>query len=138
MEYTFGKFGPEHLKKVKSGVECFNRQEYWECHEELEHVWMEDRNDSARLVYWAIIQAAASLIHYRDGKIIGAQGMILKAQDKIKRCHTSDVLTDLVYKYLDWKEFEELILAIPAEGAVLEDFANLFDFRFKNYQESPL
>ncbi len=135
MEYPFGTFGPEHLKKVKSGVECFNRQEYWECHEELEHVWLEDRADPARLVYWAIIQVAASLIHFRDGKIIGAQGMIVKAKEKFKKCHDQNVLTDLVFKYLDWKELEDLVSVIPSVDSKLEDYAILFDFRFKHYQE---
>lgn len=133
MEYKFGQFSPEHLSKMEEGVVLFNEQKYWECHESLEDVWMEDRNDNARNVYWAVIQVAAACIHYRDSKIIGAQGMINKAKEKFRRCHDLHILTPLVYQYLDWKELEELTMKIPEKGAKLEDFEDLYNFRFKNY-----
>ena len=41
---------------MREGVELFNQQMYWECHESLEDVWMEDKGDLARNVYWAVIQ----------------------------------------------------------------------------------
>lgn len=133
MEYKFGQFTPEHMAKIHEGIELFNEQKYWECHESLEDLWMEDRNDSARNVYWAIIQVAAACIHYRDGKIIGAQGMINKAKEKFRRCREQHVLTDIVLKYLDWEELEKLTLSIKDKDAVLVDFEDLFNFRFKNY-----
>ena len=40
--YHFGQFTPEHFEKMKKGVQLFNEQKYWECHEELEHHWLED------------------------------------------------------------------------------------------------
>jgi predicted metal-dependent hydrolase len=136
MDYEFGQFTPEHLKKMKEGVELFNEQKYWECHEALEDVWMEDRNDNARNVYWAVIQVAAACIHYRDNKIIGSQGMIMKAKQKFKRCRDMHILTDLAFKYLDWEELERIVLRIPdGELSQLEDFKELFAFRFKNYPE---
>ncbi len=124
----------EYFKKMKPGIECFNRQEYWECHEELEHVWLEDRNDPVRNIYWAIIQVAAALIHYRQNNIIGAQGMIIKAKEKFKRCHEFKILNADVEAQLDWSLFERLSLSIPSESAVLNDFKELFDFRFKNFK----
>ena len=133
MEYKFGQFSPVHLSKMEEGVQLFNEQKYWECHESLEDVWMEDRNDNARNVYWAVIQVAAACIHYRDGKIIGAQGMINKTKEKFKRCHDLHILTPLVYEFLDWKELEELVMKIPEKDAKLEDFEDLYNFRFKNY-----
>ncbi len=138
MEYKFGQFSPEHLAKMEEGVQLFNEQKYWECHESLEDVWMEDRNDQARNVYWAVIQVAAACIHYRDDKIIGAQGMIKKAQEKFRRCRDLHVLTPLVLQYLDWEELEALVIKIPESGASLEQFEDLFNFRFKHYQSHPV
>jgi predicted metal-dependent hydrolase len=132
VQYSFGQFTPEHLEKMREGVELFNEQKYWECHESLEDVWMEDRNDPARNVYWAVIQVAAVCIHYRDSKLIGAQGMIVKAKEKFRRCREQNILTDLAFQYLDWEELEKLSMEIP-EKPVLEDFAKLFEFRFKNF-----
>ena len=137
MEYKYGQFSPEHLAKMEEGVRLFNDQMYWECHESLEDVWMEDRNDQARTVSWAVIQVAAACIHYRDHKIIGAQGMILKAKEKFRRCHDLHILTPLVLKYLDWQELEALVMKIPDKEAKLEDFEDLYNFRFKNYQPHP-
>jgi predicted metal-dependent hydrolase len=137
MQYTFGQFGPEQLVKMEEGVRLFNEQMYWECHESLEEIWIEDKQDPARNVYWAVIQVAATCIHYRDDKIIGAQGMINKAREKFKRCRDQHILTDLAFKYLDWEELEGLVVEIKDKEAVLEDFAKLYDFRFKNYQSHP-
>ena len=134
MQYTFGQFGPEHLAKMEEGVRLFNEQMYWECHESLEDIWIEDKQDPARNVYWAVIQVAAACIHYRDNKIIGDQGMVNKAREKFKRCRDQHILTDLAFKYLDWEELEGLVMEIKDKEAVLEDFAKLYDFRFKNYQ----
>lgn len=127
--YQFGQFSEEHLEKSREGVELFNQQLYWECHESLEHVWLEDRGDNARYIYWAIIQVAASMIHYRNKNLIGAQGMISKAKEKFKYCHTHNVLTDLVENRLSWSELEAMVMEVP-ENAPLEAFAKLFDFRF--------
>ncbi len=133
-KYPFGSFGPEHLKKVKAGIDTFNSQKYWECHEALEDVWLEDRNDPARNVYWAIIQVAASMVHYRENKIIGTEGMLNKAKNKFERCRKqSFIITDLVLKYLDWEELESLVMSIPKENTKLEDYEKIWEFRFKNY-----
>jgi hypothetical protein len=139
MDYEFGQFTPEHLKKMKEGVELFNEQKYWECHEALEDVWMEDRNDNARNVYWAVIQVAAACIHYRDSKIIGSQGMIMKAKQKFRRCREMHILTELAFKYLDWEELEQIVMKIPeGEHSQLQDFKELFDFRFKHFPEEGI
>src|SRR5690606_11624722 len=121
---------------MEEGIALFNEQKYWECHESFEDLWMEDRNDNARNIYWAIIQVAAACIHYRNENIIGAQGMITKARQKFERCHNLNVLTDIAYEYLEWKELEEIVMR-NQEGTSsnLEDFSELFSFRFKNYQK---
>ncbi|HXH29967.1 MAG TPA: DUF309 domain-containing protein [Bacteriovoracaceae bacterium] len=119
---------------MEEGVKLFNEQKYWECHESLEDVWMEDRNDPARNVYWAVIQVAAACIHYRDSKIIGAQGMIGKAKEKFKRLRDQDILTDLAFRFLDWDELEKIVFRIPdGERSKLEDFSEVYAFRFKSY-----
>jgi hypothetical protein len=133
--YPFGSFGPEHLKKIKPGIDCFNAQEYWECHEELEHVWLEDRNDPARLIYWAIIQVAASLYHVEQENIIGARGLLKKSKDKFNRADQGKVVTDIVEKYLSWSKLKSLVFALDEEKVELSDFELLHNFRFNQYRE---
>lgn len=117
---------------MKDGIEQFNSQKYWECHEELEEIWIEDSSDDVRNVYWAIIQVAASLIHYRDGRITGSTGLINKAKEKFMRCENMNIETPLLYEFLNWKELKELVFKIPREPT-LEDFKDLFKFRFTTY-----
>lgn len=133
MNYSYGQFTPEHLEKIKEGVALFNQQKYWECHEALEDLWLEDRSDAARNVYWAIIQVAASCIHVREKNLIGAQGMLFKAKEKFRRAREQHVLTDLVLEHLDWEELETIVFAIPDKTSALSDFSQLFDFRFKHF-----
>lgn len=129
-------FDLEHLSKMKEGVRLFNEQKYWECHESLEDVWAEDNHDPARYVYWAVIQVAAACIHYRDSNLIGAQGMMTKAKDKFRKCHELHILNDVAFKYLDWKELEELVKNIPdGTQSKLSDFEKVFNFRFKHYPD---
>ncbi|HXH73759.1 MAG TPA: DUF309 domain-containing protein [Bacteriovoracaceae bacterium] len=113
---------------MEEGIRMFNEQKYWECHEALEDVWLEDRNDPIRNIYWAVIQVAAALIHYRDNNPVGMKGMIFKAKEKFKRCRDLHLLSDIALKYLDWEEFESL--------AMSENFEKLYEFRFRHYPTS--
>lgn len=122
-------FDQEHLEKMREGIRLFNEQMYWECHEALEDAWMEDRNDPVRNVYWAVIQVAAALIHYRDHNLVGAKGMIYKAKEKFRRCRDQHLLSELAFKELRWNEFEKLALEIP-DDCQLSDFDGLWAFRF--------
>lgn len=122
----------EHLKKMKQGIADFNSQKYWECHESLEDVWNEDAHDQARYVYWAVIQAASALIHYREGQIAGAMGLINKAKEKLRKCESLKVETPLLYEFLDWKKFKELVYKIP-DNPELKDFDEIYKFRFNHY-----
>lgn len=127
-------FEREHLEKMREGIELFNEQKYWECHESLEDIWKEDAHDPVRNVYWAVIQVAAACIHYRNNNLIGAQGMIAKAKEKFRRCRDMHIANELTAKYLDWEELERLTFDIPeTEKSQLSDFEKLYQFRFKHY-----
>ncbi len=127
-------FAQEHLNKMREGLGLFNEQKYWECHEAFEELWLEDRQDPIRNIYWAVIQVAAACIHYRDNNLIGAQGMIAKAKEKFSRCRDLNVLSDLALKSLSWNELEGIVFNIPdTSKSVLKDFEELFNFRFKFY-----
>jgi hypothetical protein len=119
---------------MKEGIHLFNEQKYWESHEALEEVWLEDRNDPVRNVYWAVIQVAAACIHFRDENLIGAQGMISKAKEKFKRCRDFGIVSGLLKEELQWETLEEIVNRVPdSKISSLEDFEELFNFRFEKY-----
>lgn len=130
MTFQYGQFSPDHLNKMSGGIQLFNQQKYWECHEVLEDLWAEDTQDPARYVYWAIIQICAVCIHYRDGNLIGCQGMIRKAREKFLRCQELHVHTSLMDQQLAWATLEAIVGRIPRENSQLEDYREIFSFRF--------
>ncbi len=134
MSDEYGKFGESHLQLTKEGLELFNEQKYWECHEVFEDLWKEDVADRARYIWWAIIQVAAAMIHYRDKNLIGARGLINKAKEKFDIVEKEEIATEWAKKYLEWDSLQDLVRNVPAEPE-LEDFSELFDFRFKRYTE---
>jgi len=121
-------FTQDNLATVRRGIELFNAQKYWECHEDLEHHWLEEAGP-LRNVYWAIIQVAAAMIHYRDGNLIGARGLIFKAKQKFDRCESFHIESPTLDKYLSWAVLKKLVRQVPTEPE-LNDFKNLFEFRF--------
>lgn len=133
--YQYGQFSPDHLHKMGKAIDLFNDQQYWETHEELEHHWLEDTQDNARNVYWAVIQVAAALVHYQNKNIIGARGLINKAREKLERCQSKNVETELLYQYLNWKELKDLVAKVPTDVDQIETFKDLFDFRFTDYKK---
>ncbi len=132
MSEPWGKFSDYHLKRMKAGVECFNTQKYWECHEALEEVWLEDRDDPVRNVYWAVIQVASALVHYREKNLVGAKGLLNKSKEKFIRCEEKNIETPLLFKELDWEKLKNLVFEVPEEPK-LEDFQDLYHFKFESY-----
>lgn len=122
------RFNSTHLEIIKEGIRLFNNQMYWECHEELEHHWLEEPGP-IRNVYWAVIQVAAAMIHYRESNLVGARGLIFKAKQKFDRCESFHVESPLMEKYLSWLVLKKMVRAVPSEPELL-DFKNLFEFRF--------
>jgi predicted metal-dependent hydrolase len=127
------QFDQSHLEIISEGIHLFNAQKYWECHEVLEHHWLEDRGP-IRNIYWAVIQVAASMIHYREGNLIGARGLIYKAKNKFDQCEKFKIESDLLNDKLSWDQFKRLTRDVPDEPE-LSDFKELFDFRFIRFKE---
>jgi hypothetical protein len=124
------QFDQSHLDNISVGINCFNNQQYWECHEELEHYWLEERGP-IRNIYWAIIQVAAAMIHYRESNIEGAVGLIQKAHKKFRICEELKLENSFVKHHLSWIILKNLVSEIP-EKPELEDFKKIYDFRFKD------
>ena len=129
-DYAYGQFTPEHFEKMRRGVELFNEQKYWECHEELEHHWLEDAGDSARLIYWSVIQVAAAMYHYRDENLEGVHGLLFKAKDKLTRGVRGKVETNYLLEKINWNEFRKMVLSAPEKGS-LSEYQHIYDFRFR-------
>lgn len=124
------QFELEHLAIMEEGILLYNAQKYWECHEDLEHHWLEEPGP-LRNIYWAVIQVAAAMIHYREGNLVGARGLIFKAKQKFERTEQFNIESELLKSELSWDELKSLVRAVPPESQ-LSDFKNIYEFRFKD------
>lgn len=116
------QFDQSHYKIMTEGIRLFNSQKYWECHENLEHFWLTDQGP-IRNIYWAVIQIAAAMIHYRDGNLDASKSLIVKAQKKFNKCEELKIESILLDEKLSWKELKELTMAF--------ELKKLYEFRFK-------
>ncbi|MBT7609046.1 MAG: DUF309 domain-containing protein [Bacteriovoracaceae bacterium] len=123
-------FNEEHLTTIKAGILLFNSEKFWECHEELEHHWLEARGDNIRLIYWAIIQVAACLYHVRNENLVGAKGLHKKSLDKLDRCEKNHIESILLDKSISWSQFKKTVRNIKLNPK-LKDFNTLYRFKFR-------
>ena len=79
-------FNSKHLHSMRRGIDLFNQKKYWDCHEELEEIWIEETSD-VRYIFWTIIQVAVALYHCEHQNLIGARSMMAKAKENCKKHH---------------------------------------------------
>lgn len=100
------------------GVSLFNRRYFWEAHEILEDLWMEERGQR-KIFYQAIIQAAASLYHVLNAN---PKGVIKLAEESLRKLapfrpqysqiHVEELCQSLQHYLVEAKE----ILGAEKEG----------------------
>ena len=79
---------------IREGIEYFNGERFWECHESFEGVWKECYEGEKDLLQ-GIILAAAGLVHYQKNEDAICISIFGRALKKLERCtgtyHTIDV-----------------------------------------------
>lgn len=100
------------LQKFSKALELFNGHYFWECHEALEELWLEEPRP-LRYLYWTILQTATSLYHYEAKKLSGAYGQITKAKQKLDEVEANNIeQSEFFQRSLDkseWNNFKALI-----------------------------
>lgn len=61
----------QHDPRFLKGIEEFNRGLFFECHETLEEIWLEEHGED-RAFYQGIIQVSAGYFKWEQGVLIGA------------------------------------------------------------------
>ncbi len=73
---------PEVQAALRKAIEQFNTRQFWECHETLEDVWIEEHGP-LREFYHGLIQAAAGFVHVQRGNWYGAVRLLAGAHEKL-------------------------------------------------------
>jgi predicted metal-dependent hydrolase len=91
---------------LERGIECFNRREFFDCHEVLEEVWLAETLEE-KSFYQGLIQVAAAFHHYQSGNRRGACSLLQRGREKLAAlpspCHGVD-LSSLLPLLADWQE----------------------------------
>lgn len=106
----------EKQKLYLEGIRVFNKEEFYECHEVLEKLWLQD-NGPSRLFYQGIIQVASSFHHVQKGRLKPARKVLQLAIEKLESYPDSyrGIRLDQLRKEI--KEWRKLFDKTLNEGA---------------------
>jgi predicted metal-dependent hydrolase len=103
---------------VIEAISLFNRRYYWETHEVLEHLWM-DEQGPRRKFYQGIIQASAALYHVLNANPKGVIKLALEARNKLsdyRPAYLGIPLEDLCLRLEQYAEQARKILGREQAG----------------------
>src|SRR5687768_3142923 len=70
-------------EKLAAGVDCFNRGQFFEAHEEWEEIWLDDTGERKRFLH-GLIQIAAGFVKVGIGEWSSADGLFTEALAKLE------------------------------------------------------
>ena len=68
---------------LDEGIRLFNAGRFFECHEVLERLWIEDRSEFRQL-YQGLIKSAVGLHHAERGNLRGARKVLAGALEQVR------------------------------------------------------
>ncbi len=71
-----------HDPRLAKGIDEFNQRLFFECHETLEEIWLEEHGED-RLFYQGLIQVAAGYLKWEQGVLIGAIKLWRRGLEKL-------------------------------------------------------
>jgi uncharacterized protein len=75
--------GSPSMELIRAMVE-FNQHDWFECHETLEELWLEETGEM-RDFYQGILQIAVALYHWREGNFNGAVSLLARGASYLRR-----------------------------------------------------
>ena len=69
--------------RLQPGIDLFNRQDFYACHDSIEEIWLEESSDQQPFLQ-GLIQSAVAFYHYQQGKRGAARTMLRMAIAKLQ------------------------------------------------------
>lgn len=95
-----------HLAQFIKGIELFNQQEFYDCHDVIEEIWLQESSEQQPFLQ-GLIQAAVAFHHYQNGKWGAARSLLKLAVEKLQPypdVHCGVPVKALVIELDQWKE----------------------------------
>lgn len=82
----------ENLReRVARGADYFNREYFFEAHDEFEELWMEAREAESRELFHGLVNLATGFYHYRMNNLAGMRSQLHKGVARLRNlpqhCH---------------------------------------------------
>ena len=91
--------------QYQDGIRLFNQHSFYECHDTIEEVWLQESSDRQPFLQ-GLIQAAVSFHHDQHGKWGAARAMLQRSLDKLEHYPTDYGgidLANLTSRLQEWK-----------------------------------
>ena len=70
--------------RFRQAIDEFNGRLFFECHETLEGIWMEDPRSHERRFFQGILQVAVGFLHLSNLNYTGARNLLARGSDKLE------------------------------------------------------
>lgn len=104
----------QHDPRFLKGVDQFNRRLFYECHETLEEIWLEE-NGYEREFYQGIIQVAAGYFKWEQDVPVGALKLLRSGLVRLRRYAPSCLGLDIA-AFIEGVESDVRMLEAPRRG----------------------
>ena len=64
---------------------CFNRQQYYEAHDVLEHIWLPDKHGANGAFYKGLIQLAGAFVHLQKNRLRPSAALFKLARTNLEK-----------------------------------------------------
>ncbi|MDZ7269121.1 MAG: DUF309 domain-containing protein [candidate division KSB1 bacterium] len=69
--------------RLARGIDLFNREYFFEAHDELEELWLDARTPVERNLFHGLVNIATGFYHYRMHNLKGMQSQLHKGMQKL-------------------------------------------------------
>ena len=88
--------GPARVSdRFRQAIDEFNRRFFFECHETLEGIWMEDPRSHERRFFQGILQVAVGFLHLSNLNYTGARNLLTRGSNKLEPFRPTQYGVDL-------------------------------------------
>jgi len=113
--------------QVLDGIELFNREEFYECHDTIEEIWLQESSDEQPFLQ-GLIQAAVAFHHYQHGKLGAARSMLSLAIEKLEgfpETHHQVLLKEFLKGLHAWKAGLDQAISLKTETSIPESYPRI-------------
>ncbi|GFO64783.1 DUF309 domain-containing protein [Geomonas paludis] len=100
--------------ELQQAIDEFNLREWFACHETLEELWVGEKGE-LRDFYQGLLQVAVALYHWHNGNFKGAEGLLQRGPDLLRRVPDTCLGVDVARLVAEAGVLREALLTLGEE-----------------------